>query len=658
MIAAVGLVPLICAPTAVASFAPTEIVYSHRTDPESGSLGLTFRHWLYVADYPSGENRRLLFGGARAEGYNTLDFNPQRTKLAIGHGGFSRLYDPNAGMFIIPAPGNCYLPRFRPTDGAVVSCATSANGIRIFDTATLTQIGTPIALPPPYTMGNEYDWLQDGSGLLIPGRSATLCTPPGTYFYAAGLWRYDFASQTFTTVLPPDCSAPWGGGVRVPETSPDGTRVAYLAWQGEIREAHLDGSGDRAIPIVLAADESLGQFQWERGGDGLIVMIRRPAEGWIFPSLHRIERVDPIRGTRQIVVEHPPGEPYAFTDALYVQPNSPPTLSLVADTPAATEGGSIALTTTANDADGDSLSFSWSYAETSSLDLGASCVLDAVSGSATFSCTDDGTFEITVSVSDGVNPSVNASVAVKVTNAAPTATLAAPAPGALYRVGDSLAASLTIADAGTNDAHNCVIDWGDGTAMTVAPDGGMCGGAHTYTRAGIYLIQGVVTDDDGDSATVSVDVVVYDPTGGFASGNGWVTPGGPTSDAGDLLPGLDGTSSAMFAFVIKYQPGAETIPGGNFQFRYTAGRFSLRSTGFDWLAVTNSNWARFQGLAEIGDLDGLYPFRVEARDGDPTGGTDRFVLKIYPAGSDPAVSAPLYKASGEVEHGQIKIHAG
>lgn len=658
VIAAVALAPLVFASPAVASFAPTEIVYSLRTEPESGSLGLTFRHWLYVADYPSGENRRLLFGGARAGGYSSLDFNPERTKLAIGHGGVSRIYAENEGMVLIPAPGNCVRPKFRPTDGAVVACSAGANGIRVFDTATLTQIGMPILLPSPYASGgNEYDWLQDGSGLLIPGTSTTLCTPPDTYFYAGGLWRYDFASQSFTTVLPPDCSAPWGSGVRVPETSPDGTRFAYLTGrQDEIREAQLDGSGDRALPIDLAADEDLGQFQWEQGGDGLILMIHRPVEGWFFPVLGRIERVDLIRGTRQVVIEHAPGEPYAFSDALYVPPNSPPTVSLVADTTAALEGSSLALTATANDPDGDSVSLSWSYAATSTLDPGTSCVLDAVSGSATFGCNDDGTFEITVSVSDGVNPVVTASVTVEVMNAAPTATLTAPVPGALYRVGDSVAASFAVTDAGANDTLDCVIDWGDGAVTTAALDAGVCGGGHAYTSAGIYLLQGVVTDDDGASATVSVDVVVYDPTGGFASGNGWVTPGGSTSDAGDVLPGLDGTSSARFAFVIRYRPGADTVPGG--EFRFSARQFSLSSEEFEWLVLTDSNWARFQGLAEIDGLDGLYPFRVEARDGDPSGATDRFVLKIYPAGSDPAVTEPLYKVSGEVERGQIKIHTG
>ena len=65
-------------------------------------------------------------------------------------------------------------------------------------------------------------------------------------------------------------------------------------------------------------------------------------------------------------------------------------------------------------------------------------------------------------------------------------------------------------------------------------------------------------------------------------------------------------------------------------------------------------------MATIQGTDGLFPFRVEAFDGDKLGGnqSDRFVIKIWASGGDP--DAPghgiLYQASGDFGRGQVKIH--
>jgi YVTN family beta-propeller protein len=158
------------------------------------------------------------------------------------------------------------------------------------------------------------------------------------------------------------------------------------------------------------------------------------------------------------------------------------------------------------------------------------------------------------------------------------------------------------------------------------------------------------------SETALSYLVVYDPNDGFATGAGHIVPGASSSDPGDLLPGLDGASRAHFAFVVKYQKGSSTVPGGDLQFHYKVGDFHLQSAGMDWLVVTNANWARFQGTATIDGTGGLFGFRVDARDGDPTGQADRFVIRIYAPGSDPNAAEPIYKASGDVFQGQVQIH--
>jgi hypothetical protein len=173
----------------------------------------------------------------------------------------------------------------------------------------------------------------------------------------------------------------------------------------------------------------------------------------------------------------------------------------------------------------------------------------------------------------------------------------------------------------------------------------------------VYEVRVVLTDDDsGEDEEYLRYVVVYDPLAGFATGGGWFIPGqSGNSDPGDQLPGLDGTSKATFGFVVKYQNGQSTVPGGQLEFQYRAGNFNLHSENYEWLVVTNDNWAKFQGVATIKGMTGLFPFRVDARDGNG-GQPDRFVIRIWAPGGDPDHDGLIYKGSGDLGGGNIVIH--
>jgi hypothetical protein len=183
----------------------------------------------------------------------------------------------------------------------------------------------------------------------------------------------------------------------------------------------------------------------------------------------------------------------------------------------------------------------------------------------------------------------------------------------------------------------------------------------TSLAPGVYELSVVAFDAAGNSSVPStVYLVVYDPSGEWATGGGWIVPGGNSSDPGDLLPGLDGTSRAHFGFTVKYQNGTSTVPSGNLSFRYVVPgqgpSLVVKDAGFDWLVVTNSTWAKFQGLVTIDGLSGFFPVHVDAR--DSASQPDRFVIKIWAPGDDPSVDAPIYKASGDVGGGNIQIHQG
>ncbi len=281
-----------------------------------------------------------------------------------------------------------------------------------------------------------------------------------------------------------------------------------------------------------------------------------------------------------------------------------------------------------------------------------------------------GVYEVAVSVIDASGASDTAVFRFVVVNSPPVLG-EINGPVGPIALGTVAVLDVELYDDNGDDGHVVVWDYGDGTTCTatattsgvdcslVAPTGstipGTASASHLYAAPGVYEVAVSVVDASGASDTaVFRFVVVYDPSAGFATGGGWIVPGGPSSNPGDTLPGLDGVSKAHFAFVVKYKKGKQ-VPDGGLSFRYQVGDFRLESVSLDWLVV-NPGRAQFQGTAEIDGMSGLYPFKVEAddKDGNP-GQQDRFVIKIWDDGADPTTDDPLFRASGDLGGGQIKV---
>ncbi len=187
-------------------------------------------------------------------------------------------------------------------------------------------------------------------------------------------------------------------------------------------------------------------------------------------------------------------------------------------------------------------------------------------------------------------------------------------------------------------------------------EGGTFENLQVPSVAGVYPVIARAQTECGEWYGELGFLAVYDPNGGFVTGGGQIVPGGNSSYDDDWLPEIDGSSPAAFGFNVKYKKGA-SVPSGHILFQYTVGDFKLQSGDFDWLLVTNSVWARFRGTATIDGMEGLFPFRVDARDSDKLGGNqdDRFIIRVWEPGADPDSDDPIYKASGDVQ-GQIVIH--
>ncbi|MEU6256826.1 family 43 glycosylhydrolase [Streptomyces sp. NPDC047043] len=268
-----------------------------------------------------------------------------------------------------------------------------------------------------------------------------------------------------------------------------------------------------------------------------------------------------------------------------------------------TEGDAIALNGTISGAG----SPSWTVEE------GAPCtVADPGAAKTTITCTDDGTF--TVTLTGGLSSDTTT---VTVANAAPSIT-SAEGPRSAVSVGQRTVVTAEFTDPGAHDTHTCAVDWKDGSNPqpgTVTAAG--CRAAHTYAKAGIRHPVITITDDDGatDSTTLP-ELIAYDRSAGPAFGTGvFISPAGAFPAKPDL------TGKAAF-LVTAFYPKAATAPTGQASLELGPARLQFRSTGSDWLVVTGSQ-AVYQGSGTVNGTGG-YAFRVTA-----TETPDTFRIRIW-----------------------------
>ena len=189
----------------------------------------------------------------------------------------------------------------------------------------------------------------------------------------------------------------------------------------------------------------------------------------------------------------------------------------------------------------------------------------------------------------------------------------------------SLIAKLT--DEKNNPVEGIPITF-SGTGLTFTPNPSSTGSSGEATTtaqtsiAGVYTITGTATTPF-DPVSDTWTLVVYDPSGGFVTGGGWIY-----SPAGAYTLNAELEGKATFGFVSKYQKGAN-VPTGNTEFQFRAAGMNFKGTSYDWLVVAGSR-AQYKGTGTINGL-GVYKFLLTAIDGQINGGggVDKFRIKIW-----------------------------
>jgi probable HAF family extracellular repeat protein len=202
------------------------------------------------------------------------------------------------------------------------------------------------------------------------------------------------------------------------------------------------------------------------------------------------------------------------------------------------EGSSISLAFSASDPDGDALNYSW--------DLGDGTTASGATPPSAHTYADNGSYDISLTVSDGKGGSVTETSTATISNAAPTATWSPPAE---VNEGSSISLSLTA----PSDAA------ADLTTLQYAFD---CGGGDGYGAFGATNSASCATTDNGSR---TVKAKVKDKDGGETEYTGSVTiKNVPPTVTGFTVPAqvtlVGGSTTAAVTGITYTDPGSADGP--------------------------------------------------------------------------------------------------
>lgn len=606
---------------------------AYRYDPLDGA----------IEDQPFFLTGGLSFVGSWAGG-ERMTLHPDGTRLFVTSFGRVDVFDTGGGNLlgsILGAPGGAICASPELVEPTVI--AVSGGPYAISEGGVVTLSATGSTSPTGGTLVYEWDFDFDGAVFTPDALGETVS------FDTSGI----VAPQTIVIAVRVTDEA---GNQTLETTTLEVLAVTLEADAGGPYEVTEGGS---LVLSAAASTSSTGEelgFAWDLDGDGAFDDAFGPA-----PLFDAAGLDGPLSLVVAVRVSDSRSSDVA-TAQLEVL-NAAPSIAALADR-SAVEGAVLAVEELSfedpSGLDTLTLTLDWGDASTPLVVTPASSPLFA-----THVYADNADYVVSVSVEDDDGGAGAAQFLARVGNAAPIL-------GALelttdpVPVGGAVAMSASFTDPGTLDTHVAAVEWGDGASGAAqvlespfGPPGdtaglsGMLSGEHVYQSAGLYPVTTILTDDDGGSdVRTSGPVVVFDPSGPFVTGGGWiVSPGG----ADRREP--DSAGRANFGFVAKYVESS-AAPIGQTEFQFHAGGLDFHAGTYRWLVIDGPR-AWFSGIGRLDGVEG-FPFLVTAIDGDrlaPRSG-DAFRIQVW----EPATGELLYdNERGEpddttVHGGSIAIH--
>ena len=236
-------------------------------------------------------------------------------------------------------------------------------------------------------------------------------------------------------------------------------------------------------------------------------------------------------------------------------------------------------------------------------------------------------YTITITCENGINTDTE-TVEVHVAH-----NITSPPSGSAFKINTPVNLSGTFWDL---PGRTHTADWlFDGLLVTagsvVEPSGprvGTARGTYSFTTPGVYKVTLKVTDNLGGANTVNTIgdlealLVIYDPSGGYTIGGGWLNAPAGSYRADPSLQG-----KVAFGFNSKYTKA--TNPKGETQINFSNGNFEFNALNYDYLSISGAR-AQFKGFGKLNGDSG-YNFILTVIDGQATngGGIDRFRIKIW-----------------------------
>ncbi|MEJ2392690.1 MAG: PKD domain-containing protein [Gammaproteobacteria bacterium] len=275
------------------------------------------------------------------------------------------------------------------------------------------------------------------------------------------------------------------------------------------------------------------------------------------------------------------------------------------------EGSETTLTVTATDPGAnDVLAYEFDFDQDGVFEI------ENAGGVATHTFVDNGIFSVNVRVRDGDGGSVTDAIPVVIGNVAPSLVIDGAPTG---DESTPYVLNLSASDPGMDTIQRWRIDWGDGTAETMAGSAGSA--VHRFDGPEVYTISATASDEDGlfDALnTVTVEVANVPPSLSVA--------GGPSVDEGaTYMLGLSATD-----------PGDDTI--SSWQIAWGDGEIEIISgnpTSVPHIYADNGGFTIF---ASATDEDGTYD----------AGSLTVAVNNVPPAVSDLELSSPTVSEAGEI----------